>query len=130
MQDVLKLYQTQLGPLSSSQRDRLYQAREEGMSPFVIGCAILRASQERRLAGGTKRITFNYVTAILDDWLTHGITDEKAFRAYYQDRPTAKRAERGAARGHADSPRKFARTDFKYTKPEPAKKGTFSFLDD
>lgn len=130
MHDVLQLYQKQLGPLSSSQRDRLYQASEEGMSPFVIGCAILRASQEKRLAGGKKRITFNYVAAILDDWLVHGIVDEKAFRAYYQDRQAGQAAERRTARGHADSQKKFARTDFKYTKPDPPKKGAFSFLDD
>ena len=140
MQDVLQLYQRQLGPLSSQQRDVLYQAADEGMAPFVIGCAILRASQERRLSGGTKRISFNYVKAIIDDWLVHGIIDEERYREYHAHRSggtspanasnTDGDRRRKQGHGSADTPRKFARSDFHYEKPKPLPKGTFSFLDD
>ena len=82
MHDVIQLYQMQIGLLSSSQRDKLYQAYDQGMSPFVIGCAILRTSQERRrrnMRGQHKRISFNYLWGIIQDWFNHGITDKLLF---------------------------------------------------
>ena len=43
-----------LEALSGAQREELYQAYDEGMSPFVIGCAILRTSQEQKASKLTR----------------------------------------------------------------------------
>ena len=74
MEDVFLLYQKKIALLSSAQKEKLWAAHDEGMTPFVIGCAILRAKQEQRrsrLQGKDKRVTFNYVYAIIQDWLKH-----------------------------------------------------------
>ncbi len=88
MQDVFDLYQSKVALLSSAQRERLLSIRDEGgMTPFVMGCAILRAKQEQRRSrargGRDKHISFNYIYRIMQDWLNHGITTEERFSAYW-----------------------------------------------
>jgi len=131
MHDVIQLYQKHIGLLSSSQRDKLYQAYEEGMSPFVIGCAILRACQEQRrrtLQGQPKRISFNYLWAIIQDWLVHGITDEAAFRAYWQGQQTS-RGQNGGENVQTKTKRQVFDRDYQYQQ-RPVAKGFFAFLDE
>ncbi|NLY11655.1 MAG: DnaD domain protein [Firmicutes bacterium] len=127
MRDVILLYQKQIGLLSSSQRDQLYKFFEEGMSPFVLGCAILRAKEQKQR---NKRISFNYIIAIIKDWMEHGLTTEEAFKDYWIDSHSSSsyRGERNAAA--KGLPKRFVRSDYKYTKPDPPPKGFFSFLDD
>lgn len=132
MHDVMQLYQKYIGMLSGSQREKLYQVYDEGMSPFVIGCAILRAGQERRRMnnqGQQKRISFNYLWGIIQDWLIHGITDEESFKAYWQFRQEKYGMDGGQnvkAKGKSSV---FGR-DYQYNKRKPAAKGYFTFLDD
>ena len=86
MEDVFALYEQKVAPLSSAQKEKLLAARDEGMTPFVIGCAILRAKQEqrrRRLSGKNMHVSFNYIYRIIEDWLLHGITTDERFRAYW-----------------------------------------------
>ena len=86
MEDVFTLYQQKVALLSSAQKEKLCAAHDEGMTPFVIGCAILRATQEQRrsrLEGKNKRISFNYIYAIIQDWLNHGITTDEHFYTYW-----------------------------------------------
>lgn len=131
MQDVIQLYQSMFGPLTSGQRDKLYQAYDEGMAPFVMGCAMLRAKQEQRQktkAGRIKRISFNYIWAIIEDWLVHGLLDEQRFRCYWDDMQRRSVQGGGRSRGKADLQK--TRADFQYSNPEPPPKGFFSFLDE
>ncbi len=136
MHDVIGLYQQHIGLLSGGNRDKFYELHDEGMSPFVIGCAILRAKQEQRITkqhGQVKRVSFNYIRGILKDWLDHGITSEESFRAYWQDqqRYALKSGTRGEQSGKGQiSGRQVFGNDYQYTKREPAAKGYFSFLDD
>lgn len=130
MHDVLQLYQRQIGPLSGAQREKLYQVYDEGMAPFVIGCAILRTSQEQRrrnLQGQPRRISFNYLWGIIQDWLVHGITSEPAFRAYWKGQ---KGKGMGGRNNAVQSSRQVFDKDYEYTQRKPASKGFFSFLDD
>ena len=48
MEDVFARSEQKVAPLSSAQKEKLLAARDEGMTPFVLGCAILRAKQEQR----------------------------------------------------------------------------------
>ncbi|NLM25494.1 MAG: DnaD domain protein [Firmicutes bacterium] len=134
MHDVLQLYQMQIGPLSGAQREKLYQAYDEGMSPFVIGCAILRTSQEqkrRNLQGQPKRISFNYLWGIIQDWLLHGITTESAFRAYWQGQQgNSSHHAKGGKTGAVQSSRQVFGKDYQYTQRTSAVEGFFSFVDD
>ncbi|HXK98043.1 MAG TPA: DnaD domain protein [Limnochordia bacterium] len=133
MHDVIQLYQMRIGLLSASQRDKLYQAYDQGMSPFVIGCAILRTSQERRrknIKGQHKRISFNYLWGIIQDWLAKGITDEAAFRAYWQAEQRQRAGQNGGKNAETKIRRQVFGRDYEYRKREPAAKGFFSFLDD
>lgn len=130
MEDVFDLYQRKVALLSSAQKEKLLAARDEGMSPFVIGCAILRAKQEQRrsrLRGGDKHISFNYIYRIIQDWLNHGITTEERFSAYWavvnQDR------RGGGAASASETKDKIRREDFTYSKPKYDRK-FFPFLDD
>lgn len=134
MHDVLQLYQRQIGLLSGSQRKKLYQAYDEGMSPFVIGCAILRTKQEQRrknLGGQQRRVSFNYLWGIIEDWLAHGITSEQAFRAYWEvNRSKVRLAEDGGKNVTGKRWRQVFGKDYQYKEREPAAKGFFAFLDD
>ncbi len=133
MHDVIQLYQMQIGLLSSSQRDKLYQAYDQGMSPFVIGCAILRTSQERRrrnMRGQHKRISFNYLWGIIQDWFNHGITDEASFRAYWQGQQRTRTAQNGGHNAQVNTRRQVFGRDYQYEQREPAAEGFFAFLDD
>ena len=134
MHDVIQLYQSQIGLLSSSQRRKLYQAYDEGMSPFVIGCAIFRAKQEQKRKnhrGQQKRVSFNYLWSIIEDWLVHGITSEQAFRAYWEDDQSKVRlAKDGGKNVKGTRWRQVFGRDYQYKEREPAAKGFFAFLDD
>ena len=131
MQDVFELYQQQVALLSSAQKEKLCTAFDEGMEPFVIGCAILRAKQEQRRSrerGRDKRVSFNYIYRIIEDWLNHGITTEDRFFAYWSavnedQNSTGRRRERGQAK------EKITREDFTYTQPKQDL-SFFTFLDD
>ena len=82
MHDVLQLYQMQIGPLSGAQRDKLYQAYDEGMSPFVIGCARIVRTKRRNLQGQPEEFLqylWNYSRLVIT-WNN----DESALRAYWQ----------------------------------------------
>lgn len=131
MADVFELYQQKVALLSSSQKEKLMEANDEGMSPFVIGCAILRAKQEQRrsrLQGKDKRISFNYIHRIIQDWLNHGIMTAEHFEAYW----LAINADRSQDRGGVDRGQvkeKIRREDFVYKPPEQDR-SLFSFLDD
>ncbi len=131
MQDVFELYQQKVALLSSAQKEKLCVAHEEGMDPFVIGCAILRAKQEQRRSrerGKDKQISFNYVYRIIEDWLNHGITTEDRFFAYWSALNEDQRStERG--RGYGRTQEKIRREDFTYTTPKQDL-SFFSFLDD
>lgn len=130
MEDVFALYEQKVGPLSSAQKEKLVAAQDEGMSPFVIGCAILRAKQEqrrRRLAGRNMHISFNYIYRIIEDWLLHGITTEERFRAYWSALNEDKH-KNGGDRPYA-AQTKIRREDFTYIETEQDL-SLFSFLDD
>ncbi|NMA61896.1 MAG: DnaD domain protein [Firmicutes bacterium] len=131
MQDVFELYQQQVALLSSAQKEKLVAAYDEGMEPFVIGCAILRAKQEQRRSrerGRDKRISFNYIYRIIEDWLNHGITTEDRFFAYWsalnEDQKTTERRQ-----GYGQTKEKIRREDFTYTTPQQDL-SFFTFLDD
>ncbi len=133
MHDVIQLYQMQIGLLTSSQRDKLYQAYDQGMSPFVIGCAILRTCQERRrkqLRGGHKRISFNYLWGIIENWLEIGIIDETAFRAWWQGQQKYRAVENGGKNAQAETKRQVFGRDYQYEQRELSAEGFFAFLDD
>lgn len=133
MEDVFRLYQRKVALLSSAQKEKLCTAHDEGMSPFVIGCAILRAKQEQRrnqLRGKTKHISFNYIYRIIEDWLNHGITTDDAFLSYWKAINEDKHAE--GRRGDENvqvGERKFTREDFTYKAPPKPNKELFPFLD-
>lgn len=130
MQDVFELYQQQVALLSSSQKEKLVLANIEGMEPFVIGCAILRAKQEQRRCreqGRDKRISFNYIHRIIEDWFNHGITSEESFLAYWEAISEDK-VTKGVERS-AQPKTKFRREDFTYT-IAPQNRSFFTFLDD
>lgn len=130
MEDVFLLYQKKIALLSSAQKEKLWAAHDEGMTPFVIGCAILRAKQEQRrsrLQGKDKRVTFNYVYAIIQDWLNHGITTDDTFYAYWsalsEDRSSAGRE------GRVQTKEKIRREDFTYTESKQDR-SLFTWLDE
>ncbi|WP_461367444.1 DnaD domain protein [Candidatus Darwinibacter acetoxidans] len=130
MEDVFALYEQKVAPLSSAQREKLLAARDEGMTPFVMGCAILRAKQEQRrsrLAGKEKHISFNYIHRIIEDWLNHGITTEERFRVYWSA-ITEDQHKNGGEKAHG-AQEKIRREDFTYT-PSKQDRSLFSFLDD
>ncbi len=129
MEDVYILYQQKVALLSSAQKEKLCAANDEGMTPFVIGCAILRAKQEQRrsrLQGKDKRISFNYIYRIIQDWLNHGITTDEHFYAYW----SAINEETSAGReDHVHIKDKVRREDFTYSEPQQDR-SLFAFLDD
>lgn len=131
MEDVFDLYQKKVALLSSAQKEKLHTAHDEGMSPFVIGCAILRAKQEQRRSrerGLDKHISFNYIYRIIEDWLNHGITDEERFRVHWQAINQDRRENEGR-HDRGQIVRRRERKDFVYTEPEQDR-SLFSFLDD
>src|SRR5690554_4893604 len=131
MEDVFALYQNKVALLSSAQKEKLCAAHDEGMTPFVIGCAILRAVQEQRrsrMQGKEKRISFNYIYRIIEDWLNHGITTEDRFLAYWSAMNEEKGAEGGNV-NYAKTKKKVSREDFTYTAPKQDR-SLFSFLDE
>jgi len=131
MQDVFDLYQSKVALLSSAQRERLLSIRDEGMTPFVMGCAILRAKQEQRRSrarGRDKHISFNYIYRIMQDWLNHGITTEERFSAYWAAVSQDEKREGGRGSG-AQAEEKIRREDFTYTKPSQDR-SLFTFLDE
>lgn len=134
MHDVIQLYQKQIGLLSGNQRDKLYQAYDEGMSPFVIGCAILRTCQEQRrknVNGQQKRVSFNYLWGIIQDWLIHDITNEKAFCAYWEGQKAKMSVARNGGRhDQAEVKRQVFGKDYQYTERREAAPGFFTFLDE
>ncbi len=129
MEDVYILYQQKVALLSSAQKEKLCAANDEGMTPFVIGCAILRAKQEQRrsrLQGKDKRISFNYIYRIIQDWLNHGINTDEHFYAYW----SAINEETSAGReDHVHIKDKVRREDFTYSEPQQDR-SLFAFLDD
>lgn len=130
MDDVFFLYEQKVAPLSSADKEKLLAARDEGMSPFVIGCAILRAKQEQRrsrLKGKEKHISFNYIYRIIEDWLNHGITTEERFRAYWPAL-TEDQDKNGGDKGYG-AQAKIRKEDFTYT-PTKQDRSLFSFLDE
>lgn|GEM_PF-315219 len=133
MEDVFRLYQRKVALLSSAQKEKLLAARDEGMSPFVIGCAILRAKQEQRLSqlkGRPKQITFNYIYRIIEDWLNHGITTDEAFMAYWEAVNADKQSQTRRGDDSVSSGRgKFTRADFTYKAPPKPNKELFPFVD-
>lgn len=131
MQDVFNLYQRKVALLSSAQREKLAEMHDEGMSPFVMGCAILRAKQEQRLSrarGRDKHISFNYIYRIMQDWLNHGITTEERFSVYWEAVNQDGKRQGGTVSG-AQAKEKIKREDFTYTKPQQDR-SLFSFLDE
>lgn len=131
MADVFELYQKKIAILSSAQKEKLMAAHDEGMSPFVIGCAILRAKQEQRrsrLKGKDKQISFNYIYRIIQDWLNHGITTEEHFFAYWSAVNDDRRQE-GGENGRGYIKEKIRREDFTYSTPKQDR-SFFPFLDD
>ena len=130
MEDVFTLYQQKVALLSSAQKEKLCAAHDEGMTPFVIGCAILRAAQEQRrsrLEGKNKRISFNYIYAIIQDWLNHGITNDETFYTYWsaihEDQNSAGRD------GRVQTKRKVRREDFTYAESKQDR-SLFTWLDE
>ncbi|MDI9441626.1 MAG: DnaD domain protein [Firmicutes bacterium] len=131
MQDVFDLYQRKVALLSSAQKEKLMAVYDEGMSPFVMGCAILRARQEQRLSrarGRDKHISFNYIYRIMQDWLNHGITTEERFLAYWEAVNEDGKRQEGTA-GGVQAKEKIRREDFTYEEPRQDK-SLFSFLDE
>lgn len=131
MEDVFKLYQRKVALLSSAQKEKLYRAYDEGMSPFVIGCAILRAKQEQRRCrkrGEDKRISFNYINRIIEDWLNHGITTEERFHAYWT--PIKEEEESKEVSWNAKKERPLTREDFTYEESPKQDRSLFPWLDD
>ena len=133
MEDVFRLYQRKVALLSSAQKEKLLAARDEGMSPFVIGCAILRAKQEQRLnqlRGKQMHLSFNYIYRIIEDWLNHGITTDEAFMAYWQARNEDKQSQGRRGDQNVQAGRgKFTRADFTYKAPPKPNKELFPFVD-
>lgn len=133
MEDVFRLYQRKVALLSSAQKEKLLAAHDEGMSPFVIGCAILRAKQEQRLSrlrGKPKQITFNYIYGIIRDWLNHGITTDEEFMAWWQARNEDKQSRGRRGDEHVQVGQgKFSRKDFTYQAPPKPNKELFPFVD-
>lgn len=130
MDDVFTLYQQKVALLSSAQKEKLCAAHDEGMTPFVIGCAVLRAAQERRrcrLQGKDKRISFNYVYRIIQDWLNHGITTDEHFYAYWS--AINEEREVGRDQGRVQAKEKVRREDYTYKKMEQDR-SLFTWLDD
>lgn len=130
MDDVFTLYQQKVALLTSAQKQKLCEAHDEGMTPFVIGCAILKALQEQRrsrMQGKNKRVSFNYIHTIIQDWLNHGITTDEHFYAYWsavnEDQTSAGREVRGQTK------EKIRTEDFTYKKPQQDR-SRFPFLDD
>jgi len=130
MEDVFTLYQQKVALLSSAQKEKLCAAHDEGMTPFVMGCAILRAAQEQRrsrLQGKDKRISFNYIHAIIQDWLNHGITTDERFYAYWSaihdDQTSAGRE------GRVQTKEKIRREDFTYGESHQDR-SLFTWLDE
>lgn len=130
MEDVFTLYQQKVALLSSAQKEKLCAAHDEGMTPFVMGCAILRAVQERRrsrLQGKNKRISFNYIYTIIQDWLNHGITTDEHFYAYWSaihdDQTSAGRERR------VQTKEKIRREDFTYGESQQDR-SLFTWLDE
>lgn len=131
MQDVFDLYQSKVALLSSAQREKLLAVRDEGMTPFVMGCAILRAKQEQRRSrerGRDKHISFNYIYRIMQDWLNHGITTEERFSAYWAVVSQDEKRE-GGSEDRGQTKEKFRREDFTYTK-STQDRSFFTFLDE
>lgn len=131
MQDVFRLYQRKVALLSSAQKEKLCAANDEGMSPFVIGCAILRAKQEQRRSkekGRAKHISFNYIYRIIEDWLNHGITTNASFYAYWgalnEDQSEDKRRQE-----HVVDSKKVGGEDYFYGSPPQQDRSRFPFLD-
>lgn len=131
MLDVFDLYQRKVALLSSAQKEKLLAVRDEGMSPFVMGCAILRAKQQQRRSrarGRDKHISFNYIYRIMQDWLNHGITTEERFSVYWAAMSQDEKREGGTVSG-AQAKEKVRREDFTYTKPSQDR-SLFWFLDE
>jgi DNA replication protein DnaD len=130
MEDVFTLYQQKVALLSSAQKEKLCVAHDEGMTPFVIGCAILRAVQEQRrsrLQGKNKRISFNYIYRIIEDWLNHGITADEHFYTYWSDIHQDKTSVGGD--GRVETKRKVRREDFTYAESKQDR-SLFAWLDE
>lgn len=131
MEDVFSLYEQKVALLSSAQKEKLYLAHDEGMTPFVIGCAILRAKQEQRrsrLQGKKKHISFNYIYRIVQDWLNHGIITAEHFHAYWSA-INEEQGTDGRGKRHAQTKEKIRREDFTYSKPNQDL-SLFSFMDE
>ncbi len=130
MDDVFTLYQQKVALLSSAQKEKLCAAYDEGMTPFVIGCAILRAVQEQRrsrLQGKNKRVSFNYIYAIIQDWLNHGVTTDECFYAYWSAIHDDQRSGGGEKR--VQTKEKFRREDFTYSESQQDR-SLFTWLDE
>ena len=131
MEDVFALYEQKVALLSSAQKEKLCAANDEGMTPFVIGCAILRAKQEQRrsrMQSKNKQLSFNYIYRIIEDWLNHGITTDEHFYAYWSAL-TEDQNKAGGERRHVQTKEKIRREDFTYSKSEQDR-SLFWFLDD
>ncbi|MCK9526321.1 MAG: DnaD domain protein [Limnochordia bacterium] len=130
MEDVFILYQQKVALLSSAQKEKLCAAHDEGMTPFVIGCAILRAVQEQRrsrLQGKNKRISFNYIYRIIEDWLNHGIATDECFYTYWSN--IHDEGVRAGRDGRVEAKKKFRREDFTYTESKQDR-SIFTWLDE
>ncbi|NMB19794.1 MAG: DnaD domain protein [Firmicutes bacterium] len=130
MEDVFALYQQKVALLSSAQKEKLCAAHDEGMTPFVIGCAILRAVQEQRrsrLQGKNKRISFNYIYRIIEDWLNHGIITDEHFYTYWSDIHQEQASVGGD--GRVETKRKVRREDFTYRESKQDR-SLFAWLDE
>lgn len=130
MEDVFSLYEQKVALLSSAQKEKLCVANDEGMTPFVIGCAILRAKQEQRrsrMQGKNKQISFNYIYRIIEDWLNHGISTDEHFYAYWSALNEDQRKHGGEQ--HGQTKQKIRREDFTYTTPQQDR-SLFTFMDE
>lgn len=131
MEDVFALYEQKVALLSSAQKEKLLTARDEGMTPFVIGCAILKAKQEQRRSrqlGKNKHISFNYIYRIIEDWLHHGITTDERFYAYWSA-ITEDEQKNGGKEAHVQTKTKVRREDFTYGTYKQDR-SLFTFLDE
>lgn len=131
MRDVFNLYQRKVALLSSAQKEKLQFINDEGMSPFVMGCAILRAKQIQRRSregGQDKQLSFNYIHQIMRNWLNRGIASEADFLKYWSSAGQEQKPKgRGMQIGRTEE--KIRREDFTYQKPRQDK-SLFSFLDE
>lgn len=128
MSDVLALYQVKIGPLSSTQRDELLKANKEGVTPFVLGCAILVACEEQRRVrnlGRLKRIGFNYVLGIVRDWKGQGILTERTWKEYYEKQYVKGQIQGANAKGIQD----FG-AEYPYSEPSAPKKTSFIYFEE